>query len=73
MDLYAKVLSPTTLLQWIQNFTLLLNLISVQESITHYNIKLYPPGQTIINTVSLPVYWNIYLLCQSRIVFLHIE
>ena len=22
--------------------------------------------------VSLPVYWNIYLLCQSRIVFLHI-
>jgi hypothetical protein len=24
----------------------------VQETITHYNIKLYPPGQTIINTVS---------------------
>ena len=23
-------------------------------------------------TVSLPVYWNIYLLCQSRIVFLNI-
>jgi hypothetical protein len=22
----------------------------VQETITHYNIKLYPPGQTIINT-----------------------
>jgi hypothetical protein len=26
-------------------------LLSVQEAITHYNIKLYPPGQTIINTV----------------------
>jgi hypothetical protein len=29
-----------------------LYLLSVQETITHYNIKLYPPGQTIINTVS---------------------
>jgi hypothetical protein len=48
-------------LQWIQNFTLLLNLLSVQETITHYNIKLYPPGQTIINTVFFPhavVLWN---------------
>ena len=42
--------SLTILLQWIQNFTLLLNLLSVQETITHHNIKLYPPEQTIINT-----------------------
>ena len=50
-ELQCFIKSPTTLLQWIQNFTLLLNPISVQETITHYNIKLYPPGQTIINTV----------------------
>jgi hypothetical protein len=43
------------------HLTLLLNLISVQETITHYNIKLYPPRQTIINTVFSPhavVLWN---------------
>jgi hypothetical protein len=59
-------------------FTLLLNLISVQETtITHYNIKLYPPGQTIINTVfslrllffifyfffTSPVPWSTRVLC----------